>query len=197
MRQKKTKGKAKRVIAIILVIAIVLTGGALYFFKSPKSPWFRWRYPEKYSNYVEKYAAQYGVDKNLIYAIIRTESGFDPNAVSEADAIGLMQMTEDTFDWIETKTGDTDVTYDDLYDPETGIRYGACLLHQLLVHYDGDTRSVIAAYHAGIGSVDSWISQTKYSADGKTLDDIPKQDTAYYVYKVDKAIGIYNTVYGS
>ena len=60
-------------------------------------------YPCKYPQVVETYAAAYDLDPLLIYTFIRTESGFDPMAESEVGARGLMQMTEETFEWIKTK----------------------------------------------------------------------------------------------
>jgi len=60
-------------------------------------------YPRKYSQQVEQWAAEYGLDPLLVYAFIRTESGFDPAATSSVDARGLMQMTEETFIWLRSK----------------------------------------------------------------------------------------------
>ena len=72
------------------------------------------RYPLKYTEYVEKEAAANGVDPLLIYAVIRTESGFDPGAESSVGARGLMQITEVTFDWIKSKIAPgEDLTFDD------------------------------------------------------------------------------------
>ena len=53
-------------------------------------------YPEKYKNYVEKYAYEYKIEKELIYAIIKAESNFREKVVSKKDAIGLMQILEST-----------------------------------------------------------------------------------------------------
>ena len=60
-------------------------------------------YPRKYSRQVEQWAAEYNLDPLLVYAFIRTESGFDPAATSSVEARGLMQMTEETFIWLRSK----------------------------------------------------------------------------------------------
>ena len=60
-------------------------------------------YPRKYSQQVEQWAAEYELDPLLVYAFIRTESGFDPAATSSVEARGLMQMTEETFIWLRSK----------------------------------------------------------------------------------------------
>ena len=75
-------------------------------------------YPRKYSRQVEQWAAEYELDPLLVYAFIRTESGFDPAATSSVEARGLMQMTEETFIWLRSKIApDEDLTFDELYDP--------------------------------------------------------------------------------
>ena len=63
----------------------------------------RMAYPRKYSDYVAYYADKYKLDENRVYAIIRTESGFSPTARSGVGALGLMQITEETFSWLTTK----------------------------------------------------------------------------------------------
>ena len=57
-------------------------------------------YPLKYQEYVEQYAEEFGIDKYLLYAFIKTESSFEPDAISDAGAIGLTQITEETFAWL-------------------------------------------------------------------------------------------------
>ena len=80
-------------------------------------------YPCRYASVVEGYAAAYEMDPLLIYTFVRTESGFDPEAVSSVGARGLMQMTEETFEWIKTKIApDEPLTFDDLFDPACAPR---------------------------------------------------------------------------
>ena len=61
-------------------------------------------YPIKYKTEVEEASNNYGIEKELIYAIIKCESGFDKEAHSHANAIGLMQITPDTFKWLQLYT---------------------------------------------------------------------------------------------
>ncbi len=150
-------------------------------------------YPKKYSEYVEQYAEEYDVSETLVYAVIRTESGFDPESISSAGARGLTQITEDTFNWLLAKTGE-DLTFDDLFDPEISIKYGVYFLSILEDNYEA-TATVVAAYHAGMGNVNSWLENSDYSDDGVTLKEIPISDTSHYVNKVIKAIERYNDIY--
>ena len=65
----------------------------------------KYAYPVKYEDYVEKYAAMYDVPEELLFAVIRTESSFKPEAVSSAGALGLTQITPEMFHGLRTRTG--------------------------------------------------------------------------------------------
>jgi soluble lytic murein transglycosylase len=142
-------------------------------------------YPKKYSEIVTEYAQKYQVDEDLIYAVIKTESGFNPEAVSVNNAKGLMQITEDTFNWIGTKLGYTEYQHDDLFEPRIAIEYGTFFLSYLLDEFQ-NTDVALAAYHAGRGITNKWLQDERYSSDGKTLTQIPYRDTAHYVQKVER-----------
>ncbi len=148
-----------------------------------------------YSTFVTYYSNEYGVDENLIYAVIWTESGFNKDAESDVGARGLMQLMEDSFDWVKYRMGDeSDVTFDDLYTPEYSIKYGTYLLKLLLEEFE-DVSTAIAAYHTGRGNVNTWLENEEYSANGKTLDVIPSSVTEYYVKKVNYSYECYNMLY--
>ena len=149
----------------------------------------KYAYPVKYEDYVEEYAAMYDVPEELLFAVIRTESSFKPEAVSSAGALGLTQITPETFHWLRTKTGES-LEDDALSDPETSIKYGALFLGLLLDEF-GCTETAVAAYHAGRGRVNSWLKDKTISPDGVTLQTIPISDTAHYVRKVMRAVNIY------
>ncbi len=152
-------------------------------------------YPLKYQEYVQRYAAEYQLDPYFIYAVIRSESRFDPDAVSHVGASGLMQLMPDTFLWIKTKLHDTrDLTYEtDVFDPEINIQYGSYLLHLLTEEFQ-DRDHVIMAYHAGRGNVNKWLTDPAYSENGK-IHTIPFADTEKYRNAVNKAYRIYTTIY--
>ncbi len=118
--------------------------------------------------------------------MINTESGFDKDAVSEADAYGLMQITEITFDWIKSKIArDEDLVFEDLFDPETNIRFGTYLMSYCLERYSGDIATSAAAYHSGIGLVDDLLTYEEYSSDGIVLSVFPYEQMNNYVYKIE------------
>lgn len=176
--------------AIVVIVGIVYAVGKLPEIER------NYVYPEKYRQYVEKYAAENGLDKYFVYAVIKTESNFDPEAVSDAGAVGLMQIMEDAFDWVQYRMGEecAGEEYSDLYDPETNIKYGTCLLRLLCEEY-GCKETAAAAYHTGRGNVNSWLSDKDCSSDGKTLENIPSSATGHYVHKVMTAYEGYTNLY--
>ena len=153
-------------------------------------------FPQKYSGAVQQYAAQYQVDPHLVYAIIRTESGFKADAVSQAGARGLMQMTEETFTWLKEKIApQEDIHFEDLDTPEVSIRFGTYFLSVCLARYAGDVSTAAAAYHSGLGKVDELVQNEQYSADGKTLHTFPYSQMNNYVNKVNRNLEKYKALY--
>ena len=181
--------KSKKPIALLLAAAII-AGCAFLGIDTLK----RRIYPRRYSEYVEKYCEKYGVDLNLAYAVIHTESGFDSDAVSSLGACGLMQIMPETFDWLRSKDSECSERYSDIFDPETNIRYGLLFLSIIEQRFDSE-RLVIAAYHAGMGRVSSWLDDSSFSSDGVSLHTIPFSDTEYYVKKVECTKRIYEVLY--
>ena len=153
-------------------------------------------YPRKYSRQVEQWAAEYDLDPLLVYAFIRTESGFDPAATSSVEARGLMQMTEETFIWLRSKIApDEELLFANLYDPETSIRFGCYYLHLCMERYNGDVATAAAAYHSGWGTVDALLQMEEHSADGETLQGFPYNQMNHYVKKITSCYARYQRIY--
>lgn len=189
MKQRKAKATLKFAAIVVAVILFIFT--AVFF---AGRGMLRALYPLDYIETVDKYAEEYSVPRVLLFAVIHTESGFQPDAVSSAGAMGLTQITPDTFHWLQTKTGET-LPDEALFVPETAIRYGALFYSLLLTEFDNDWYTAVAAYHAGRGQVNSWLQNPEYSADGKALTTIPSKDTNHYVHKVLRAVEIYYNLY--
>lgn len=154
-------------------------------------------YKLEYQELVTKYSKEYNVSDELIFAVIKTESNFDPDAESAVGAIGLMQIMPYTFEWLQTYyDGEITMDTDSLYDPETSIKYGTRFLAFLLDRYDNCEETAVAAYNAGFGAVDEWLADENCSSDGVTLDYIPYAETSRYVIKVETAKENYKDVYG-
>ena len=133
--------------------------------------------PLHHEDIIRQQAADKNVDASLIAAVIYSESRFH-DQTSHAGARGLMQITPDTANEIEAKSGGTTFQLDDLSDPQVNISYGTFYLHELLVRYEGNKVAALAAYNAGPGNADSW------GGSEMSIDDIPTEETSSYVAEV-------------
>ncbi|GAM58065.1 membrane-bound lytic murein transglycosylase C precursor [Vibrio ishigakensis] len=117
----------------------------------------------KYADIVRRASQRYGIPEDLIYAIIKTESSFNPYAVSWANAYGLMQVVPktagaDVFKLVKKKPGTPTPEY--LFNPENNIDTGTAYFYILKNRYLKDVRnptsleySMISAYNGGTGGV--------------------------------------------
>ena len=154
----------------------------------------RYLYPQKYSDKVDMYSEKYGIESSMVYAIIKCESNFNENAISHANAYGLMQITRDTYEWAAKRENDKDYLENTLFDPDTNIRYG-CVIYSIFKNEFASPSVCLAAYNAGRTRVKTWLGDKNYSADGKTLDKIPYAETENYVKKVLRTQKIYELIY--
>ena len=186
------KERTENKIKLALLVLLLLTVSVIIIYNAV-SLVLQTVYPRSYSEEISRNSEIYDLDEALLYALIETESGFDKNAVSSVGAKGLTQITPETFQWLQTKTGES---YEDdaLFDPEVSVKYGAFFLRYLLDEF-GDTKTALAAYHAGRGRVNEWLSDPRYSSDGKKLDVIPYNDTDFYAEKVLKVRERYCNIY--
>ena len=185
------KIKHSLLLRIFLSLLILSVMGVLIFFSGRSV--LKTLYPLKYTEFVEVYAEENNLSEYFVYAVIKCESGFENDAVSSVGAKGLMQIMPDTFTWIKTKTGYTE-DYSQATDPETSIKFG-CFLYSYLLKKYGRVQEALAAYHAGIGNVQKWLRDERYSSDGKTLHTIPFPTTSKYVKKVMITENIYQKLY--
>ena len=195
-RYRKKRHPLRRFIIFLLIFAAA--AGGLYFtiqnLDTAQDMLEKSLYPIKYSKYVEKAAADYDLDAALIYGVIHTESHFIEDAESHAGAVGLMQVMPSSFEWLQKLRG-TELPESELEKPAVNIDYGCYLLRYFLNEYSTE-QAAVAAYNAGFVVTD-WLSDSSISPDGKTLVNIPYEETANYVEKVINAKKMYIKLYFS
>lgn len=154
-------------------------------------------YPKTYSEIISVYAEEYNVDENLIFAVIKAESNFNNDAISNKSAIGLMQIVEDTAIDVAKKNNidiNTENIEEELLNIEKNINIGTKYLSTLLGQY-GNIEVALAAYNAGIGTVNNWIEKQVIKSDGSDIENIPYKETNNYVRKILRDYDIYNNLY--
>jgi membrane-bound lytic murein transglycosylase C len=162
---------------------------------------------ERYKDQVNKYANKYELDPALVYAVIHTESYFNPAAKSYIPAYGLMQLVPrsgamDAYYYIYNEKKLLPADY--LYDPDNNVMLGATYLHILLNKYlasinDQDNRRTlsIAAYNWGTGRIQKNIVK-KYEVDELSheevvglINEVAPKETRDYVERVNKRMELY------
>ena len=186
------KNKYKIIIGTVIVVLIIAILFVLF-----KDKLLKMLYPKTYSEIVSVYAEEYDVEENLIYAVIKAESNFDSSAVSNRDAIGLMQIVEETAVDVAKKNNieiNTENIEEEILDIDNNINIGTKYLSTLLTQY-GNIEVALAAYNAGIGTVNNWIEKQVIKADGSDIENIPYKETNNYVRKILRDYRIYNELY--
>ena len=149
-------------------------------------------FPLKYEHQIDISCTEYGVDKSLVLAIIKAESGFDEEA-SSGRANGIMQLAGETAKWVAVRLG-LEYSEEMVYAPDVNIEMGSYYLAYLVEKYE-NTETALAAYNAGMGNVSAWLKNEDYSKDGVTLYHIPYGETKRYVERVMKVREIYKILY--
>lgn len=152
-------------------------------------------YPIGYKDIINKYSKEYDVDPFLVAAIINVESKYDKDAISNKDARGLMQIMPATGEWAAEVLQIKNYNLKLLHEPEINIKLGAWYISQLKKEFNNNMELVYASYNAGSGNVGKWLQDKTYSIDGKSLEDIPFNQTKEYVEKVNFNYNMYKIVY--
>lgn len=173
--------KFLRALSILLVVSISIYYLSRYVIRILY-------YPTKYKDIVILEANNVGVDPYLVFAMIKKESKFDKNTVSNKGAKGLMQILDSTAkDVVKANPAIFTYTDYDIFDPAFNISIGTKYLKQLINRYNGDIPLALAAYNAGLGNVDKWKTDTTIFKDGTlVIENIPFEETKEYVTMVIK-----------
>ncbi|MBQ8214958.1 MAG: lytic transglycosylase domain-containing protein [Clostridia bacterium] len=197
MKRQKRGEAPLYLTALILCVALLAALGALGYLAVDRMEGLRTEEQGSqvtlaYEEEVLAASQKHGVSAARIYAVILTESSFRPAVISEAGAVGLMQMLPSTYKEQCAKRG---VPYDpeDLKDPGVNIDFCTEYLREL---YDltGSWDTAHLAYHAGIGKVRQWLKDPACSVDGITVENVPKESSRIYLERIRNAYALYDRV---
>lgn len=184
-----------RVIAFFLLIALSVGFG--FAFDAVATAIERGQHPRPahLATSVAENAEAYGIPETVLWAVMKTESRFVGDKVSDDGAIGLMQLTAAQFNFISTQLlEEVDANASMLYAPDFNLRAGSAYISYLYSRY-GVWDHVFAAYRAGTDTVDAWLAQPDLVSEQGVLTDIPDKPVAEYVENVKKAVESYTKLY--
>lgn len=150
-------------------------------------------FPKKYISQINDMSIKYNLPSSMIASVINIESSYDENAVSEAGAIGLMQLLPST---AEDCASRMNLIYDEksLYDGSVNIEIGCYYLNYLIDMFDGNITNVLCAYNWGLGNVREWIASGNVDDNG-TITNIPVKETRDYLKKYSLNKFVYDSIY--
>ncbi len=141
-------------------------------------------FPLAYHELLAPRAQALELDLPWVYGVIRAESVFRPDVISQAGAIGLMQLMPDTGQRLASNLGMLLENRDALLDPHTNLILGSAYLSRLLQRFNGSEPLATAAYNAGVNAVQSWLPDTGSLPGDVWVDSIPYWETRGYVRRV-------------
>lgn len=166
----------------------------------PPAPEDRWKaeaaYPTPYEDLVRRQEEKHGLPRDLIYAIARKESLFDPHAVSWVGALGMMQMMPHTYETNRKRAGLEPLKEGQIPGPRDSIEAAACELEHLLELFDGQLPLAIMAYNGGSAAVKRWLERSGDLPMDVFVEKAGFAQTRNYVRRVTKSLVRYRTLYG-
>jgi soluble lytic murein transglycosylase len=181
-RPPRTSIRRRRLALVAAAVAVGAICAALISWLGPEAV-REFTLPLRHDDIIRQQAAQKNLDPALIAAIIYEESRFR-DQTSHAGARGLMQITPETADAIAKHSGGTRFKQSDLATPQVNISYGSYYLRLLIDHYGGNETLAVAAYNAGMGNVDRWVTEAGSPGAFESAEHIPFPETRAYVENV-------------
>jgi soluble lytic murein transglycosylase len=140
------------------------------------------RFPRPFDAAIEQAAKDTGLPPDWLYAVMRTESLYDPHAVSGAGAYGLLQLLPATARQVAQRAGLPLPAREDLLRPEVNVALGARYLRELQQDFRERFILTLAAYNAGPNRVPQWLPREKVDAE-IWIENIPYNETRAYVQR--------------
>lgn len=151
-------------------------------------------FPKKYESEIDALALKYNLSPYLIASVINIESGYDERALSDAGAMGLMQILPSTAEDCASRL-DIDYNKEDLYSSQYNMEIGCYYINYLMEMFEGNITNVLASYNWGLGNVKSWMNEGNIDENG-TIINIPVKETRDYLKKFNINRFVYKNLYG-
>jgi soluble lytic murein transglycosylase len=153
-------------------------------------------FPKAYWTDLKRSSAANGLDPYLVASLIRQESEFNPNAVSRANAVGLMQLLPKTGKLVAKEVKLKRYSASQLYTPAVNLQLGTRYFRGMVDKFGG-FEYALAAYNAGSDRVEDWLSQGKYRDPQEFVESIPFTETREYVQAILRNASVYKQLYGT
>jgi len=154
-------------------------------------------FPKPFWSDLKKHSDANGLDPYLVASLIRQESEFNPNAVSRANAVGLMQLLPKTGKLVAKEVQLKRYNASQLYTPAVNLQLGTRYFRGMVDKFGGSFEYALAAYNAGSDRVDEWLAQGKYRDPQEFVESIPFTETREYVQAILRNASVYKQLYGT
>ncbi len=159
-------------------------------------PYWEALFPKPYWPDLKRFSSQNALDPYLVASLIRQESEFNPNAVSRANALGLMQLLPKVGSAVAKQEKLGHFSSDQLFTPEINLQLGTRYFREMVDKF-GAFEYALAAYNAGTNRVDDWLGQGKYRDPQEFVESIPFTETREYVQAILRNANVYRKLYGA
>ena len=159
-------------------------------------PYWEGLFPKPFWSDLKKYSSTNALDPYLVASLIRQESAFNPNAVSRANAVGLMQLLPKVGKSVAKQEKLRKFTTQELFTPGINMQLGTRYFRIMVDKFDS-FEYALAAYNAGSDRVQDWMGQGKYRDPQEFVESIPFTETREYVQNIIRNANVYRQLYGA
>jgi len=159
-------------------------------------PYWEGLFPKPFWGDLKKYSSSNALDPYLVASLIRQESAFNPNAVSRANAVGLMQLLPKVGKSVAKQEKLKKFNPQQLFTPSVNMQLGTRYFRIMVDKFDS-FEYALAAYNAGSDRVQDWMGQGKYRDPQEFVESIPFTETREYVQNIMRNANVYRQLYGA
>jgi soluble lytic murein transglycosylase len=159
-------------------------------------PYWEALFPKAYWGDLKRFSTANELDPYLVASLIRQESEFNPNAISRANAVGLMQLLPVTGKKVAKEVKLHHFSPSQLYTPTVNLQLGTRYFKSMVDKF-GSFEYALAAYNAGSDRVEDWLAAGKYRDAQEFVESIPFTETREYVQAILRNANVYKQLYGT